>query len=207
MDVNKKTKFIAPSWDELYWKIIILSEMIIKDKFSPDVIVAIARGGWIIGRIISDLLGQPSVANIRIIFYKDVYETEPEPRIIQPVSEDVSGKKVLIVDDVADTGLSLLAAISHLREKGASEIKTATVYCKPWSKIKPDYFVEETDAWVIFPHELRETIEKLYIRWKSENKSLSWMINQLIKFGINERIAKYFLERISKDKYVDLRIK
>ncbi|HID17592.1 TPA: phosphoribosyltransferase, partial [Candidatus Bathyarchaeota archaeon] len=99
----------------------------IKGRFSPDVIVGIARGGWIPARILSDLLENPNVASVRVEFYVDVGKTAETPRITQGVSVPLEGKKVLVVDDVADTGKSLRAVLRYLEELGAKEVKAATL--------------------------------------------------------------------------------
>ncbi len=63
-----------------------------------------------------------------------------------------------MVDDVSDQGDSLLALIDLLRRDGAADVRTATVHFKPWSKLRPDFFVVETDSWIIYPWELYESI-------------------------------------------------
>lgn len=194
----KHLRLIAPSWDELFTDTVKLAEMIESSGFKPDVIVAIARGGWIIGRLLSDFMAQPNVTDIRVEFYKDIYVTEPKPRITQPIRADVKGLKVLVADDVADTGESLVVTVKYLESLGAGEVKVATIYVKPWSKIRPDYYVKETDAWIIFPHEVRETVDKLYSRWVSEGKTLDWMLKTLVDSGMRREYAEYFLRKAAK---------
>lgn len=193
-------KLIAPSWDELFTDTVKLAEIVESSGFKPDVIVAIARGGWIIGRLLSDFMDQPNVTDIRVEFYKDIYVTEPKPRITQPIGVDIKGLKVLVADDVADTGESLTVTVEYLKSLGAEEVKIATIYVKPWSKIKPDYYVKETDAWIIFPHEIKETIDKLYLKWVSEGKTIDWMLKTLIDSGVKEEYAEYFLRKAAKHK-------
>jgi hypoxanthine phosphoribosyltransferase len=193
-------KLIAPSWDELFTDTVKLAEIVESSGFKPDVIVAIARGGWIIGRLLSDFMDQPNVTDIRVEFYKDIYVTEPKPRITQPIGVDIKGLKVLVADDVADTGESLTVTVEYLKSLGAEEVKIATIYVKPWSKIKPDYYVKETDAWIIFPHEIKETIGKLYLKWVSEGKTIDWMLKTLIDSGVKKEYAEYFLRKAAKHK-------
>ena len=68
---------------------------------------------------------------------------------------------MLIVDDVSDTGRSLAVAKDHVQKAGAEEIKVATLHYKPHSSFKPDYFVDETSAWVVYPWEVEETKREL----------------------------------------------
>jgi len=153
-------EYIAPDWEEIYEMCIELSEKIKQSGFSPDVIVGVARGGWIPARLISDFLDNPNVASVRIQFYEEVGKTSAKPIITQPVSTSIEGKKVLAVDDVADTGESLKALYSHLKEKGAAEIKIATLHVKPKSSFQPDFYIKETSAWIIYPHERFEFIKE-----------------------------------------------
>ena len=85
-----------------------------ESKFDPDIIVGISRGGWVPARIISDLFEKPILANVSVEFYEQLGETKGEPRITQPISISVKEKKVLVVDDVADTGKSLALVNKYL---------------------------------------------------------------------------------------------
>ena len=131
------------------------------EDFKPDVLVGISRGGLVPVRILSDFLDNNQVAVIKIEFYKSINQTSGFPKIAQPLSVDVKGKKVLIVDDVSDTGRSLAVAKDHVQKAGAEEIKVATLHYKPHSSFKPDYFVDETSAWVVYPWEVEETKREL----------------------------------------------
>jgi hypoxanthine phosphoribosyltransferase len=81
--------------------------------------------------VLSDLLDNPNVANVRAEFYLRVAETKGEPTLIQSASVPVAGKKVLMVDEVADTGKSLQLTKRHILERGAAQVKIAIVYYKP----------------------------------------------------------------------------
>ncbi|RLG50709.1 MAG: phosphoribosyltransferase [Thermoproteota archaeon] len=156
-------EFTAPSWLKIYRACIILARKIRESGYNPEMIVGIARGGWIPARILSDLLMVREVASMRVLAYRAVGEIQ-KAEVLQPVSADVRKLKVLLVDDVADTGESLREAVAHLKSRGASEVKVATIYYKPWSAVKPDYWVYETRKWVIFPWEIREVVEELSSR-------------------------------------------
>ncbi|MEK6981838.1 MAG: phosphoribosyltransferase [Candidatus Micrarchaeota archaeon] len=150
-------QFYKPSWKKITELCSDVADRVVESNFSPDLLIGISRGGLVPVRLLSDYLGVKNVAIIRIEFYTKVGETKTNPEITQPLSVDVSGKKVLIVDDIADSGNSLLTAKNYLKEKGASEIKTATLHYKSSSLIKPDYYSEGTTAWVVYPWEKEET--------------------------------------------------
>ncbi len=92
-----------------------LAQQIKKDEYNPEVIVGVSRGGWPPARVMSDLLQNPNLANMRVEFYKDIGVRNKKPRITQPVTMEVVGKQVLVVDDVSDTGHSLRVVTNHLR--------------------------------------------------------------------------------------------
>jgi len=195
-------KFEAPSWDYLYELCLELAEMIERSGFKPDLIVGIARGGWIPARLLSDFLSNPNIASIKVEFYVGIGETMNEPVVTQDIPVDVRNLKVLVVDDVADTGKSLKLVKEKLESMGAREVKVATIYYKPWSIFKPDFYVKTTDAWIIFPHEVKEAIEILYKKFKIEGRSVEDLRKLLIQAGLKPLIVDKLLRWISGSGYV-----
>jgi hypothetical protein len=187
--MSESREYVAPSWDKIYEMIVDLALVIRASGFKPDLIVGVSRGGWAPGRILSDLLENPHTANIKIEFYVGIEKTGGKPVVTQPISEDISKKNVLVVDDVADTGESLKLALDHVLEKGAGKIMTATVYYKPHSKFKPDFFADTTSNWIIFPWERLEATKLLLEEAKAEGHSLDSVRAVLKKCGIEGRIA------------------
>jgi len=198
--LSQAAKFEVPSWDYIYQLLIELAGNIKKSGFKPDMIVGVARGGWPPARILSDFLNNPNIANIKVEFYVDVYKTIEAPVITQPISVPVKGKRILVVDDVADSGKSLKMVREVLLEKGAIDVKIAAIYHKPWSITKPDFYMRDTEAWVIFPWERYETIKKLGGKLKSEGKSLDEIETELIKIGLQPMIVKRFVKEIFGEK-------
>lgn len=190
----KKEEFYVLKWSVFYKDIVRLYKKIKGDNYKPDIIVAIARGGWVVGRIISDLLEVNQVTDLHITFYTNVYSTLKEPIILEGIGKDIKNKKILVVDDVSDTGESLIKAIDYLRSFNPLIIKTATVYIKPWTKFIPDYYIKSIDKWIIYPYEVKETIEKLKNKWSNDNKSSEWIENKLIEIGIPKWQVKEFLK-------------
>lgn len=197
--MTSQHEFIAPSWDQIYELLMILTDKIKEARYRPDLIIGICRGGWPPARVLSDLLDNPNLANVRVEFYIDIKETAEEPRIIQPVSVSVKGKKVLVVDDVADSGKSLKLVREHLVEEGASDVRICTIYHKPWSIIAPEYSMEKTEAWIVFPWERRETCAKIGQRLKNEGKSLKEIEDALVKIGLKRSHVRHFLRDIFKE--------
>ena len=194
--MSSELEFEVPSWEQIYELLLNLANRIRKANFRPDVIVGISRGGWPPARIMSDLLENPELANVKAEFYLGVAETKGEPMITQPVSVSVMGKKVLVVDDVADTGKSLRLVRSHLEEQGATEVKIATIYYKPWSILTPDWYEKETSSWVIFPWERKETVRNIVEKYKSQGKSVEEAKEKLVRCGLNRKLVERFIQEI-----------
>ncbi len=129
--------------------------------FRPQMIIGLSRGGLVPARIMSDMLDVREVGVLGVTFYKAMGKPVDFPKITQELTMDLAGKRVLIVDDVADTGRSLMVAKDYLQRKGAKEIKIATIHYKPNSVFKPDYFVATTTAWIVYPWERHEIEREL----------------------------------------------
>ena len=190
-----EAKIELKSWDSIHWALINLADRIRESDFKPEIIIGVSRGGWIPARILSDLLDEPILANIRVEFYLGIYETMKKPAITQPVSLPVIDKRILVVDDIVDTGESLRLVCDELTKEGG-EVLTATLYHKPWSCFKPDYYFEDVDSWVIFPWELYETIKTLGARMLKEGRDLKYVEEKLTGIGMNARMIKKFLHPI-----------
>lgn len=139
-------------WDEFGESARILARQILASGFEFDVVLAIARGGLIPAGAISYALGTKRCASLNVEFYSDIAETLPEPVVLPPFLDTASlkGKKVLIVDDVADSGKTLNLVVGMLAERGA-DVKSVTLYVKPTTIIMPDFYWRSTDRWIIFP--------------------------------------------------------
>jgi uncharacterized protein len=188
----QNSKYVAPSWDDVYGMMIELAWQVKGSGYSPEVIVGVSRGGWPPARIMSDLLENPNLANMKVEFYKNIGVTAQRPKITQPVTAEVVGKRVLVVDDVADSGHSLRVASIHLRKRGAREIRVCTLYLKPRSIFKPDHYVRTTSKWVIFPWERLEAINLIKQNLRSKGKTIN-VIRELKGSGISASLIRALL--------------
>ena len=197
--MSSEIEFEIPTWNQVYDMLLNLAEKIRKNGFKPDIIVGVSRGGWPPARVLSDLLDNPNLANVRAEFYLGVAETKGEPTLTQPVSVVVAGKKVLIVDEVADTGKSLKLVKEHIIKEGATEVKVATVYYKPWSIIMPDYYEKETSRWIVFPWEIKETVRKIVKKCREKGKTVEGETVKIVKAGISAELVRRFLKEILEE--------
>ncbi|MEM2188314.1 MAG: phosphoribosyltransferase, partial [Nitrososphaerota archaeon] len=130
--------------------------------YKPDVVVGILRGGATVAHLLSDFLDIRTIYPIGCNSYVDVAKRF-SVKVYSPLAlSDLSGKRVLLVDDVADEGLTLKAVVEQeIAPKNPLEVKVATLHMKPWCKFKPDYYVQMTDAWIIYPWEKREVARQV----------------------------------------------
>ncbi len=131
------------TWGELEKEIIALSATI---HFLPDIIIGIVRGGVIPARLISSKLGVKEMYCLR------VKKVGSERRVTSDILEEMKEKKILLVEDMLETGKSLIVAKQYLEKKGGI-VQTACLYTMPTSKVKPDYYLKEIQEVAKFPWE------------------------------------------------------
>lgn len=129
-----------------------LAQSVVDSGFLPDLIIAVARGGLLPAGALSYAMGVKLSDAINVEFYTDVHQTLPDPVLLAPMldTESIAGRKLLVVDDVADSGRTLALVLELLRGLGA-EARSAVIYGKPRSVIRPDYLWKATDDWIVFP--------------------------------------------------------
>ena len=148
-----------------------LTQSIVDSGWMPELIVAIARGGLLPAGAISYAIGVKSKDTTTAEIYTGVGQTLTEPQLLPPLM-DVSamdGKRVLVVDDVADSGSTLKMVMDMINAHGLSldghttvkaEARSAVIYKKPRSVIEPDYMWRETDKWINFPWSTLPVIQR-----------------------------------------------
>jgi uncharacterized protein len=185
----------VPTWNQIYDMLFSQAQKIQSYSYKSDILVAIARGGLIPARILVDLLEMPTFDSIQIEFYSGINQTKLEPTLRQTLITNIVGKKVLLVDDIADKGESLKLAKTHLQQQGASQIKTATLYYKPQSITIPDFCEKQTTNWVVFPWETKETLRKL-IQKQQGKRALNHEVAKLVKVGLPKLLAERLLKEM-----------
>jgi len=129
-----------------------LAEFVHADGYRPDIVLAIARGGLLVAGAIGYALGVKNTFTMNVEFYTGVDERLPVPMLLPPVPElvDLHDAKMLIADDVADTGQTL-ALIKGFCASQVAEARVAVLYEKPRSIVECEYVWRRTELWVEFP--------------------------------------------------------
>ena len=119
-----------------------------------DLVIGIARGGLPVAMVVSDRLGA-KVDFINVKSYTGL-GTRTKPRIVTTITEQIRGEQVLLVDDIVDGGDTMRTVTDYLTTKDPAAIKTAALFTKPWSSLRPDFSLGVVEAWVVFPYERGE---------------------------------------------------
>jgi hypoxanthine phosphoribosyltransferase len=140
------------TWDDVGTAVEELAAQIEAAQFTPDAVLALARGGLPAAGAIAYALGVKNMATLNVEFYTGVDERLDEPLLLPPVPDLdlLRAERLLVVDDVADTGRTLALASEFCAQHGP-EVRTAVLYEKPQSVVRCDFVWRRTDRWINFP--------------------------------------------------------
>jgi len=129
-----------------------LASAVADDGFEPDLLLSIARGGLFVAGALGYALDVKNLHVMNVEFYTGVDQRLDLPVMLPPVPNavDLTSKKVLIADDVADTGATL-KLVRDFCLQHVAEVRSAVVYEKPHSTVKCEYVWRHTDKWINFP--------------------------------------------------------
>ncbi|MFG2680311.1 phosphoribosyltransferase [Streptomyces sp. NPDC048392] len=129
-----------------------LARAVADDGYEPDIVLSIARGGVFVAGGLAYALDCKNIHLVNVEFYTGVGTTLDMPVMLAPVPNviDFSDKKVLITDDVADTGKTLKLVRDFCLDTVA-EVRCAVIYEKSHSLVQCEYVWKRTDEWIDFP--------------------------------------------------------
>ncbi len=135
---------------------------ILNEGWKPDVVVGVARGGWVAARIYCDYLGIKDLVSVKVEHWGITATPDGKARLKYGTSYPMKGKRVLIIDDISDTGESLTLVKRYVESQEPREAKVATLLTIKGSKFKPDYYGTEIEwAWIVFPWNFIEDVINL----------------------------------------------
>ena len=147
------------SWQDFGDATTSLAEAIAADGYQPDIILAIARGGLFVAGALGYALGVKNLHVMNVEFYTGVDQRLDLPVMLPPVPNavDLTGARVLIADDIADTGATL-KLVQEFCDKHVAETRGAVIFEKDRSQIKSDYVWQRTADWIDFPWDAKVSI-------------------------------------------------
>lgn len=157
----RKCEYI--SWNRFYRLSATLYQRIAAAGFRPDTIVGIARGGYMPARVLADFFDLMDLAVVKVEHYHGP-EKSTKAVVRHRLTADIAEKRVLLVDDVSDSGDTFDAALTHLDEHGPpAEIRTAVLHHKLTSTYRPDFYAARVVKWrwIIYPWALTEDLRAL----------------------------------------------
>jgi hypoxanthine phosphoribosyltransferase len=150
-------KCIVMDWDMFYNLAGRVANKINSSGYKPDVIVGLARGGWVLARILCDFVGVKDLFSLKVEHWGITATPDGTAKLKHALNVDLTGKKVLVVDDITDTGESMKVAVKYIQSLKPTEVKTATLQHIRSAKFKANYVGEEIDwVWVVFPWNFTE---------------------------------------------------
>ena len=147
---------------------------VLESEWMPDVIVGLARGGWVAARLYCDYLGIKDLVSVKVEHWGVTATPDGKARLKYGSSYSLEGKKVLIVDDISDTGESLTLAKNYVESQNPAEVRVATLLTIKGSRFKPNFYGEEIDwAWIVFPWNFVEDMINLVSNLFEEKPELT----------------------------------
>jgi hypoxanthine phosphoribosyltransferase len=179
------------NWDEFHEMGFQLSGKL--KEFRPEscTIVSVARGGHALARVLSDFLILP-IFSVSIQSYQDMKQHELQ--ITQELNVDLKGKNILLVDEIIDSGKTLVRALDYLKDFDTKSVTSVSLHVKPEAILKSDFYCEETTKWVVYPYEVRETIEALRPIWREEGSGDEGLRETLVRGGIPKNWTDTFMK-------------
>jgi hypoxanthine phosphoribosyltransferase len=199
--MDSSLKCYIVTWNTAYRLARVLSHKVIQSGYEPDIIIGVARGGLVPARMVCDLLLQKDLISITTQHWGIAINLgKAKIKFSLPKEADISGKRVLVVDDVADTGDSISIILDYLNDKKALKIRTAVLHYKTCSKIIPDYYGEKLEEWdwIIYPWAFYEDmagfVEKLL-----DNPMTDEELRTGLKGSFNIDISRKEIQKILND--------
>lgn len=172
------------SWDEIEDWVDKLCEKI-KKSFRPDIIIGLTRGGWVPARLVCDRLKVKNLLAVKTEHWGLTATKDGKAKLVHGINLDITGKNILVIDDITDTGQSLTLVTDHIKEKSPKELKTATLLHITHSKIAPDFYAVEVPkeewTWFIFPWNFNEDIRNFVEKASNHTEEIDEIKNLLKK--------------------------
>ena len=171
------------SWSEIEEWTTDVSKKMANAGFKPDVVIGLTRGGWVPARLLCDIMNIKDLYAVKTEHWGVTATRDGNAKLAQKLSGDVKGRRVLIMDDITDTGKSLSLAMEHVRSFKPKSLRSGTLLHVTHSLIEPNYYSVEVPAenwtWFIFPWNFHEDIRTLALKTIGSPKDTKGVVKAL----------------------------
>ena len=179
-----------------------VAEKIKTSEFKPDFIVGLARGGWVLARVLCDLLGVKDLVSLKVEHWGVTATPDGKAALRYPFRIDLSGRNVLIVDDITDTGESMRIATDYVKTLSPREVRTAALRNIVGSKFVPDFYGDEINwRWVVFPWNYTEDmcniVDRVASKW-SDPSDVKRVLKSDYKIDVDEDEINEIIEELKR---------
>jgi hypoxanthine phosphoribosyltransferase len=194
---------LVMDWELFYKLARKVGDNINESDYKPDVIVGLARGGWVLARVLCDFVEVKDLISLKVEHWGVTATPDGTAKLKHEINVDLSGKKILVVDDITDTGESMRVAVDYIKSLEPAEVRTASLLHLKCAKFRSDYVGEElTWIWVIFPWNFTEDmctiVPKVCARLKI-NPDYDVNITKL-----REELKKFYTIDTTEDRITDI---
>ena len=193
------------SWKDIEGWTKDIVKKVIDSGYKPDIVIGLARGGLVPARLISDYLNIKDLYAVKTEHWGVTATPDGKAKLAQGLQVDISGKRVLVVDDITDTGQSLKLAVDHIAKQKPREIKSATLLHITHSKYVPHYYSEEVPednwTWFIFPwnvyEDLRNLVQKV-MNGRMRMKDIKNALSENFEINVSTKILSEVLRDLER---------
>jgi len=188
------------SWNEAYLLAKELSRTIKHSDYRPDLIIAIGRGGYVPARVVCDFLLHNLLTSMKVEHWGIAAHKKDQAVVRFPLAVDVKGLKVLILDDVTDTGDTLQISVNYVESLDPTEIRTGVLQHKTVAQFQPDYYAEEITEWkwIIYPWAAHEDLvgfaERVISKGPLSILEIQTQLKKMFQLAVDEADLKDALE-------------
>jgi hypoxanthine phosphoribosyltransferase len=185
------------TWPEIYRLCLDISKQVHSSGYQPDIVIAIARGGFIPARLVCDFLDLNALTSIKIQHYRSGADRLEKAVLEYPLCTEIRDLNVLLVDDVNDSGKTLKLAVSYLQTFQPADIKTIVMHQKMTSRYPIDFYAKKVIKWrwLIYPWAVFEDVSGFLRRKETPPASIEEAQAYLSEF-FNINLSRKRLETI-----------
>lgn len=193
--MQEKFSCIVVDWNYAYDLCRDVSKEIKDAGFTPEVIIGIARGGWYLARVLCDFFLIKDLLSLKMAHWGVTAtitgEAELKYGLDDAARNKLREKRVLVADDITDTGDSIKLVVEYVKSQGAKDVKTATLHHKTSSSFVPDFYGELVKKWrwVVYPWSIHEDVMDLVEKVIGEGGK--WMGLDEIRTSLKEEFDFY----------------